>query len=115
MISSDMIRSTLDLVILDVVAEEPSYGYAISQKIQDYSDGKYIAKETTLYAAIRRLEQRGDLRSFPGQVSAGRQRTYYEVTEQGQQQHQELKQQWFSGSAAVNRILQKGTRDESGH
>lgn len=108
MISSDMIRTTLEMLILSVLAEGASYGYAISQRLREQSAGAYDPKETTLYAAIRRLEQKGYLTSFPGSETAGRPRTYYALTAAGETQLQDLKQTWRDGIIAVTRILGEG-------
>lgn len=104
-ISSDMVRSTLDVVILSVLSAEASYGYAVSQKISLLSSGVYEVKETTLYAAIRRLEQKGFLESFAGTETAGRPRTYYRLTELGKRALIDQIASWKTASVAVNQIL----------
>lgn len=110
MISSDLVRASLELVILSVVAEGPSYGYAIAKQIEASSDGVYPLKETTLYAAIRRLEQRGDLLASPGLESAGRPRTYYELTDAGRALLAERQTEWRSFVTTVTNITRsKGT------
>ena len=54
MISSDGIRGYNDVIILSVLKEGDSYGYAVSQKIRDVSEEVYVIKETTLYSAFNR-------------------------------------------------------------
>ena len=66
-----------------MLLEGASYGYAMAQGIAERSEGAYVIKETTLYAAIRRLEKRGDVEAFPGAETTGRPRTYYRITESG--------------------------------
>lgn len=107
MLSSDLVRSTIDLVILSVVAEEPSYGYAIAKRIDEISGGEYVTKETTLYAAIRRLEQHGFLESFAGTESGGRARTYYRLTPDGEAQLQTRTSQWRSAGRIVTKFLER--------
>ena len=51
MISSDGIRGYNDVIILSVLKDGDSYGYAVSQKIRDVSGEIYVIKETTLYSA----------------------------------------------------------------
>ena len=46
MISSDLIRGSVDLLVLDSVWEAPSYGYAISKRIEERAAGRYSLKET---------------------------------------------------------------------
>lgn len=105
MLSSDLVRSTVDLVILSTLTEGPNYGYAIAKRIDEISAGDYAIKETTLYAAIRRLEQRGDLESFAGTESGGRARTYYRLTPQGQAQLSTRISEWQTAERVVARFL----------
>ena len=51
-ISSDVIRGYNDTMILYLLLDAPSYGYAISKQIKDLSQEKYVIKETTLYSAL---------------------------------------------------------------
>lgn len=105
MLSSDLVRSTIDLVILSVLDDGPSYGYAIAKRIEEISGGEYVTKETTLYAAIRRLEQRGHLESFAGTESGGRPRTYYRLTAQGHAQLRTRTTEWLDAHRIVIRFL----------
>ncbi|WP_293695493.1 helix-turn-helix transcriptional regulator [uncultured Agrococcus sp.] len=107
MLSSDLVRSTIDLVILSVLTEGPSYGYAIAKRVDEISDGEYVTKETTLYAAIRRLEQRGLLDSFAGTESGGRARTYYRLTPEGETQLQTRTSEWRAAHSIVTRFLER--------
>lgn len=107
MLSSDLVRSTIDLVILGVLTEGPSYGYAIAKRIDEISEGEYLTKETTLYAAIRRLEQRGLLESYAGTESSGRPRTYYRLTPQGEAQFQTRTSEWQNAHRVVSRFLER--------
>lgn len=107
MLSSDLVRSTIDLVILSVLTEGPSYGYAIAKRINEISEGDYVTKETTLYAAIRRLEQRDLLESFAGSESGGRPRTYYRLTPAGEEQLQTRASEWQSAHRILTRFLER--------
>ena len=83
MISSDVIRGYNDTIILSLLLEQPSYGYEISKRIRELSNGDYIIKETTLYSAFNRLEQNGYTESFYGSEISGKRRTYYRITQKG--------------------------------
>ncbi|HIY67139.1 MAG TPA: PadR family transcriptional regulator [Candidatus Agrococcus pullicola] len=107
MLSSDLVRSTIDLVILSVLTEGPSYGYAIAKRVDEISQGEYVTKETTLYAAIRRLEQRGLLDSYAGTESGGRARTYYRLTPDGEAQLQTRTSEWRAAHRIVTRFLER--------
>lgn len=105
MLSSDLIRSTVDLAILSTLTSTPSYGYAIAKRIAEVSGGEYVVKETTLYAAIRRLEQRGYLESYAGTESGGRPRTYYRLTAAGREQLNSRIHEWQRAERIVARFL----------
>lgn len=107
MISSDVIRGYVDLLVLDSLLDEPSYGYAVSQRIEARTEGKYELKETTLYSAMRRLEQTGALESFKGDVTQGRQRTYYRVTPEGAQLYRDKCAEWRETIEVIARFVRE--------
>ena len=94
MISSDVIRGYNDTIILSLLLEQPSYGYEISKRIRELSNGEYIIKETTLYSAFNRLEQNGYTESFYGSETSGKRRTYYRITQKGRTYYQEKCDEW---------------------
>ena len=83
MITSDVMRGYHDTIVLYLLLEQPSYGYAVSKKIRQLSQDKYIVKETTLYSTFSRLEKHGCIASFSGSESFGKARTYYRITQAG--------------------------------
>ena len=94
MISSDVIRGYNDTIILSLLLEQPSYGYEISKRIRELSNGDYIIKETTLYSAFNRLEQNGYTESFYGSETSGKRRTYYRITQKGRTYYREKCDEW---------------------
>lgn len=107
MIGGDVIRGYVDLLVLDSLLDEPSYGYAVSKRIDQRTDGHFELKETTLYAAMRRLEQTGALESFKGDETHGRQRTYYRVTEAGLRLYGDKCEEWHATVKVVSRFVRK--------
>ncbi len=107
MISGDVIRGTIDILILDSLLEKPSYGYAVSRRIGELAAGQYQIKETTLYSAMRRLEQAGLLESFKGDESQGRPRIYYRVTEAGAAHYKKRCAEWLATVEVVGRFIRK--------
>ncbi len=110
MISSDGIRGYNDAIILSILAKEDSYGYAISKQIREGTDGVYVIKETTLYSAFTRLEKQGLIRSYPGQVTHGKKRTYYQITSAGKQLLKEKRTEWQQTKIVVDQFLQGGAK-----
>src|SRR5688500_16006294 len=54
---SDVLRGTLDLLVLKTLALEPMHGWGISSRIQQFSDGALDVNQGSLYPALQRLEQ----------------------------------------------------------
>lgn len=106
-ISSDVIRGYNDTIILYLLLEGPSYGYEISKKIKDISEGKYLIKETTLYSAFTRLEKNGYIESFYQNAENGKRRTYYQMTESGLQYYREKQEEWSLTKDVVERFMKK--------
>ena len=107
MISSDVIRGYVDVLVLDSVLDGPSYGYAISKRIEEMAGGQYVIKETTLYSAMRRLEQAGALESFAGEQTQGRPRTYYRITPEGRELYNDKCMEWHTTVEVVGRFIRK--------
>ncbi|WP_440895040.1 PadR family transcriptional regulator [Amphibacillus sp. Q70] len=108
MLSSDIMRGYNDLIILSLLIEGPSYGYEISKKIKERSNENYVMKETTLYSAFARLEKNNYIQSFQQIKTAGRKRTYYEITETGRNYLNDKAEEWVVTQDVVNRFLMKG-------
>lgn len=107
-ISSDVIRGYNDTIILYLLLEEPSYGYEISKQIKSLSEEKYVIKETTLYSAFTRMEKNGYIESFNDEdLSNGKRRTYYRITEAGKLYYREKCAEWKLTKEVVERFIEK--------
>ena len=105
MISSDVIRGYNDLIILSLLLDGPSYGYAISRQIRTISQDKYVIKETTLYSAFNRLQKQGFIESFSDLSPQGRQRTYYRITGPGQDYYKDKCEEWALTKHVINQFI----------
>ena len=94
MIGSDVLRGYNDTILLHLLTEQDSYGYELSREISTRSGGSYVIKETTLYSAIARLEKNDHVASYTGEITYGKQRTYYRITEKGLQYYNEKCAEW---------------------
>ncbi|MEB8399647.1 PadR family transcriptional regulator [Enterococcus casseliflavus] len=110
MISSDGIRGYNDAIILSILSNEDSYGYEISKRIREGTDALYVIKETTLYSAFTRLEKQGLIRSYPGEVTHGKKRTYYQITADGRASLKEKILEWQQTKIVVDQFLQGGDK-----
>ncbi len=93
LISSDIIRGYTDTMIMYILTSGDSYGYEISKRIREITEDGYIMKETTLYSALTRLEKNGWISSYSA-MHDGRKRTYYKLTESGNDYYRDKCDEW---------------------
>lgn len=96
----------LDAIVLAIVAKEDAgtYGYKITQDVRAVIE----ISESTLYPVLRRLLRDACLEVYD-QETAGRNRRYYKITEQGRRQLSLYQQEWTSYSSKINSILLERT------
>ena len=79
---SQFLGSAVEMLILEVAGQGPTYGYELAQTVGERSNGYFELKEGSLYPALHRLERQKLLRSSWREAD-GRRRKYYELTEAG--------------------------------
>jgi len=102
---SQLLAGTLEMLVLQVVSPEPSYGYAITQEVQQRSRGYLELKEGSLYPALHRMEREGLIESYWVDAGPKRRRKYYRVTASGLAVLEAKQSEWKRFSAAVNGVL----------
>ncbi|MHB8541749.1 MAG: PadR family transcriptional regulator [Candidatus Acidiferrales bacterium] len=102
---SEVLKGTLDMLILKIVALGPIHGYAISQRIQQISKEFFQVQQGSLYPALHRLENRGWLEAEWREAASGREAKFYRLTKQGRKQLQAEMASWERLSGAVALIL----------
>ncbi|MGE7673705.1 PadR family transcriptional regulator [Lysinibacillus sp. NPDC094403] len=97
----------LDACVLAIVDKEDAYGYSLTQQIQSVMD----ISESTLYPVLRRLQKANCLTTYD-QPYQGRNRRYYQITEQGRVRLLELLKEWKKYKEKVDCVLLGGKYDE---
>jgi PadR family transcriptional regulator PadR len=82
-VPSDVIRGTLELLVLKTLTLEPMHGWGISQRIQQVSSGVLEVNQGSLYPALQRLELKGWIDSDWRTTENNRRAKYYRLTAQG--------------------------------
>jgi transcriptional regulator len=101
----NLIRGTLDILILKALAWGPLHGYAISRLIHRQTDEVLLVEEGTLYPALWRLENKGLVDAEWGLSENNRKAKFYRLTPEGRRHlHQETKT-WEAYAAAVGKML----------
>ena len=100
------LKGTLPTLILEALERESSHGYRIAQRIKERSKGVRDFKEGTLYPALHKLEQDGQVESYEV-VESGRTRRCYKITEAGKTVLAKDREAWREISKAVSLILEE--------
>ena len=101
----ELLKGTLDMLILRIVAAGPLHGYAISQRIQQISRDFFQVPQGSLYPALHRLEEQDWLEAQWKDTSTGREAKFYTLTRKGRKQLETEVSNWERLSDAVALIL----------
>lgn len=104
-VNPDLVRGTLNTLLLETIAGEPRYGYEICKLVEQKSAGYFQMREGSLYPALHRMERAGLLRSTWRDAVEGRRRKYYQLTAKGKKELAARTAQWRDFAAAVNAVL----------
>ena len=102
----DVLRGTLDLLILKTLTLEEMHGWGISQRIQQISKGVRDVNQGSLDPALQRLEQRGWISSEWRTSDANRRAKYYRLTASGKRAVSAETANWRRYVSAVDLILE---------
>ena len=103
--TGDLIKGTLDLLILRTLQRGPMHGWGITELIEQRSANALSVNQGSLYPALYRLVQRDWIRSEWRITEHGRRARYYVLTDAGQAQLAREREQWARLSNGVNLIL----------
>jgi transcriptional regulator len=101
----DVLKGTLDVLILKTLSWGPTHGYAVSRWIRQVTDEALSIEEGALYPALHRLEQRGWVTAEWGLSDNNRRARYYRLTPQGRAQLRREVTGWDRFAAAVSKVL----------
>jgi PadR family transcriptional regulator, regulatory protein PadR len=93
-INKDLIAASSTPLVLAILAEEESYGYAILKRVRELSQGRMEWTDGMLYPVLHRLERLGHVKARWKVAESGRRRKYYGITPQGRAQLAEERKQW---------------------
>ena len=105
-INKDLVAASSTPLVLAILAEGDSYGYAILQRVRELSSGRLEWTDGMLYPVLHRLERVGHVKARWQKAESGRRRKYYRLTPQGQAQLAEARSQWQAVDATLRSIWQ---------
>ena len=104
----NLIRGTLDLLVLKAISGEARHGYAISQWIKEVTKGVLLVEEGSLYPALHRIERKGWISARWGVTDTGRRARFYELTEEGRVRLAHELETWRQYSEAIQAAVAEG-------
>ena len=100
-IGKDLVAASATPLVLAILEEGESYGYAILKQVSELSGGALQWTDGMLYPLMHRLERNGCITASWGVSESGRRRKYYRLTAKGQQELTRHQQQWTVVDAAL--------------
>ena len=100
-----LLQGTLDLIVLQLLRDEPTNGYDLMLRIQAVSKDVLNVNAGSLYPALYRLEERGLIRADWAETEAGRNAKVYSVTTAGRKHLTTERETWQRFSGALAAIL----------
>ena len=102
----ELLKGTLDLLILRTLALRPMHGSAIAERISQVTRGAFQVKAGSLFPALHRLEQEGWIKGEWHESSEGRRVRSYGLTRDGRRQLAMEKKTWMRIVHAMNALLE---------
>lgn len=103
-ISKDLVAASSTPLVLAILAEKESYGYAILKRVTELSGGQLQWTDGMLYPVLHRLERFGYVETTWKTAGSGRRRKYYRITNEGRAQLASQQQQWQMVDATLRDI-----------
>jgi transcriptional regulator len=103
--SLELLKGTLDVLILKTLSEEPMHGYGVSRSIREATRDAFHVEEGALYPALRRLEKRSLVESAWSVTETGREAKFYSLTPAGRAELRSSLRTWRRYVEAMGRVL----------
>jgi PadR family transcriptional regulator, regulatory protein PadR len=102
---TEIMKGTLDLLVLKTLALEPRHGVGVADRIAQISKGTFQLGPGSLFPALHRLEQEGFIAWEWSTTPEGRRAKYYRITAAGQKKLAAEKKNWARVVLAIGQIL----------
>lgn len=103
-IQKDLVAASATPLVLAILSEGESYGYAIIKRVAELSGGELRWTDGMLYPILHRLERNGFVEALWGQSETGRKRRYYRLTPAGAAQLDRQRREWHVVDLALRGI-----------
>jgi transcriptional regulator len=103
---TDLLKGTLDLLLLKILALEPRHGIGVADRIHQITSGTFHVRPGSLFPALHRLEQDGYIVGDWSETPAGHRAKYYRITPSGQRRLAAEKKNWSRIAVAIAQVLE---------
>jgi DNA-binding PadR family transcriptional regulator len=103
-INKDLVAASATPLVLAILAERASYGYAILKRVSELSGGRLEWSDGMLYPVLHRLERLGYVAGEWQTSETGRRRRYYRITPQGKEHLAAERRQWQAVDDALRNV-----------
>ena len=107
MISKELVAASATPLVLSILGESESYGYAILQRVRELSEGEIEWTDGMLYPVLHRLERQGLLDAHWEMAPSGRRRKYYSLQKAGEKALAEERRQWLLVHGALAQLWRR--------
>ncbi len=101
----ELLKGTLDMLILQTLTLQPQHGYAIAQHIEKLSEDVLSIEQGSLYPALERLQKKGWVTSKWGESPTGRRARYYTISASGRKQLGKEISSFERALLAIHRVM----------
>ncbi len=101
-VDKDLVAAMATPLVLAILADGTSYGYAILGRVRELSDGELAWTDGMLYPLLHRLERLDFVRAQWASSEEGRRRKYYEITDAGRKQLAAQRRQWITAARTLS-------------
>jgi len=110
MLSKELVAASTVPLVLYVLTEGESYGYALIQRVRELSDGRIEWTEGMLYPVLHWMEKENLIEANWRESETGRKRKYYRLRKEGRKAMQEEKQQWLTVHETLTKLWKQQLR-----
>lgn len=103
-ISKELVSASAIPIILSVLENEDTWGYDIIQRVKGYTDDKVVWQEASIYPLLKKMENKGLIKSYWKMSESQRPRKYYTLLADGKKQLEFNKQEWQRLNGAFERL-----------
>ncbi len=109
---SQLLKGVLDMCLLAIISEEPSYGYEMANKLS--KRGLHLNSEGSIYPTLSRMQRSGLIEGYFVEADgSGPPRKYYRIKKSGTDRLHEWTKEWFGLRDGVNQVVKGVVRDRT--